>query len=649
MTVFRLLVVEDDPELRLVLSRGLGEEGFEVVAVGDAASAMAQSEEPADGLVIDIGLPDADGRDLCQALRARGVDAPVLFLTARDAVTDRLSGFSAGGDDYVTKPFHFDELVARLRALLRRSGATPRRPVGALRLDPVAHSISGHGGEVSLTPTEFRLLAALARPAGRRAAPARARARGMARGRDRARQHAGPIRGAPAPQAARDRGTRRRSRPCTGSATGCYEALSDLARPAHGARAARGARRRGGARRWPSTSSSIAASTRTRTPGARSLAAAAAATVEYQNGHLLVHESVDDAIVDRRVWIYDGARAVERPPATAELQRTADALAGSAHVFDDVPGGDVRLYAAPVEVHGRQVGTAVAAQSLAAYDRTTDLALLGSVVLAAGAARRGGRADVDHRRARPGPGARDDLARRRTGASAISPQRFGATPRPDELGELARTFDALLDRVAASLRHEQRLSAELSHELRTPLARIVAEIELLQRRERSAEDRNEAYAVVARSAEQMSAILETLMAAARAEAQLDVGRSEVGGVLDRVAEGWAPAVAERELELEVRHPAGPMMAGVDAEVVERIVAPLIDNALRYARSHILLSAVAREGAIVLSVADDGPGVGAQAREHVFEPGRVAGGAMATAARGSACRWRGASRWPSGAT
>ena len=162
MTVFRLLVVEDDPELRLVLSRGLGEEGFEVVAVGDAASAMAQSEEPADGLVIDIGLPDADGRDLCQALRARGVDAPVLFLTARDTVTDRLSGFSAGGDDYVTKPFHFDEVVARLRALLRRSGADASTTIGALRLDPVAHSISGHDGEASLTPTEFRLLAALA-------------------------------------------------------------------------------------------------------------------------------------------------------------------------------------------------------------------------------------------------------------------------------------------------------------------------------------------------------------------------------------------------------------------------------------------------------------------------------------------------------
>ena len=166
MTAFRLLVVEDDPELRLALARGLGEEGFDVRAVGDAASAMEVVDEDPDGLVIDVGLPDADGRDLCQALRARGVEAPVLFLTARDALTDRLAGFSAGGDDYVTKPFHFDEVVARLRALLRRVGADAATTVGALRLDPVAHSVRGADGEASLTPTEFRLLAALARQPG---------------------------------------------------------------------------------------------------------------------------------------------------------------------------------------------------------------------------------------------------------------------------------------------------------------------------------------------------------------------------------------------------------------------------------------------------------------------------------------------------
>jgi two-component system response regulator MprA len=160
-----VLVVEDDRELRRLLARGLGEEGFEVVVATDATTAIRHAEARMDLAIIDIGLPDADGRDLCQALRARGFSAPVLFLTARDAVTDRVSGFNAGGDDYVTKPFAFAELVARLRALLRRSTeteATGQDGLGGLILDPAAHAATGPGGSVALTPTEFRLLAALA-------------------------------------------------------------------------------------------------------------------------------------------------------------------------------------------------------------------------------------------------------------------------------------------------------------------------------------------------------------------------------------------------------------------------------------------------------------------------------------------------------
>ena len=118
----RVLVVEDDAGLGDLLRRGLDEEGFAVrtVARGGDAVAAASRESP-DVLIIDIGLPDADGRDVCQALRAQGVSSPVLFLTARDAITDRVSGFSVGGDDYLTKPFDFAELVARLQALLRRT------------------------------------------------------------------------------------------------------------------------------------------------------------------------------------------------------------------------------------------------------------------------------------------------------------------------------------------------------------------------------------------------------------------------------------------------------------------------------------------------------------------------------------------------
>jgi two-component system response regulator MprA len=156
-------LVEDDADLRGVLARGLREEGFEVSAVELGADALqvAGKRRP-DAVVLDIGLPDADGRDVCQALRAQGLQAPVLFLTARDAVPDRLAGFSAGGDDYVSKPFAFDEVVARLRALLRRAGSGEALEVDGMRLDPAAHAVACGAARVSLTPTEFRLLGTLA-------------------------------------------------------------------------------------------------------------------------------------------------------------------------------------------------------------------------------------------------------------------------------------------------------------------------------------------------------------------------------------------------------------------------------------------------------------------------------------------------------
>jgi two-component system OmpR family response regulator len=160
--VTKVLVVEDDADLRGVLLRGLREEGFEATGVGTGAELLARIEPESPGvLIVDIGLPDADGRDLCQALRAQGVQTPVLFLSARDALTDRVTGFSAGGDDYVTKPFAFAELVARLHALLRRSGDTGTVARGVLRLDPLAHAAFVETTKIPLTPTEFRLLAKL--------------------------------------------------------------------------------------------------------------------------------------------------------------------------------------------------------------------------------------------------------------------------------------------------------------------------------------------------------------------------------------------------------------------------------------------------------------------------------------------------------
>jgi two-component system, OmpR family, response regulator len=170
----RVGVCEDDEELRSVLTRALRAEDLDVVGVATGRDAVRRfAAAPPDLLVLDIGLPDADGRDVCQALRVQGVTAPVIFLTAHGALTDRLAGFHAGGDDYLSKPFALAELLVRVHALLRRApdrpadGRPAERPgaparAGELVLDPATHALRLDGRTLPLTPTEFRLLATLA-------------------------------------------------------------------------------------------------------------------------------------------------------------------------------------------------------------------------------------------------------------------------------------------------------------------------------------------------------------------------------------------------------------------------------------------------------------------------------------------------------
>src|SRR3954454_11564122 len=163
METLRVGVCEDDSHLRSVLERALRNEGFKVRLTASGREAVETfTAAPPDVLVLDIGLPDADGRDVCQALRVNSVTSPVIFLTAYDALTDRLSGFRVGADDYVTKPFAVVELIARIRVAVRRAApaATPVR--GALEIDPVTHSVRRGERASQLTPTEFRMLGALA-------------------------------------------------------------------------------------------------------------------------------------------------------------------------------------------------------------------------------------------------------------------------------------------------------------------------------------------------------------------------------------------------------------------------------------------------------------------------------------------------------
>ncbi|GAA2179770.1 response regulator transcription factor [Brooklawnia cerclae] len=165
----RVLAVDDEPSLTELLSMALRYEGWQpyTAASGNEAVRVARDTKP-DAIVLDMMLPDFDGLEVMRRVRTDQPDMPVIFLTARDAVADRIAGLTAGGDDYVTKPFSLEELIARLRALLRRSGAASRKPdallvVGDLTLDEDSHEVTRSGEPVHLTATEFELLRYLMR------------------------------------------------------------------------------------------------------------------------------------------------------------------------------------------------------------------------------------------------------------------------------------------------------------------------------------------------------------------------------------------------------------------------------------------------------------------------------------------------------
>lgn len=167
------LVVDDEPGLAELVSMALRYEGWRVSTADDGASAIRHAQENLpDVVVLDIMLPDVDGLTVLQKLRETQPGLPVLLLTAKEALEDRIAGFSAGGDDYVTKPFSVEELVLRLRALMRRTGVSQdtgesKLVVGDLILDEDSHEVSRGGDEIRLTATEFALLRYLMRNARR--------------------------------------------------------------------------------------------------------------------------------------------------------------------------------------------------------------------------------------------------------------------------------------------------------------------------------------------------------------------------------------------------------------------------------------------------------------------------------------------------
>jgi two-component system, OmpR family, response regulator len=164
-----ILIVEDDPEMGQLIQRGLNAEGYETRLVHDGVEALiAVGNEDFSLAAIDVMLPGMTGFEICRRIRDSGSSMPLLLLTARDAVEDRVFGLDAGADDYLTKPFAFTELSARVRALLRREAAAEKLAIsiGNLRLDALAGTVSGGGKLIALSPKEFALLRLLAGQAG---------------------------------------------------------------------------------------------------------------------------------------------------------------------------------------------------------------------------------------------------------------------------------------------------------------------------------------------------------------------------------------------------------------------------------------------------------------------------------------------------
>ncbi|MFE5089844.1 ATP-binding protein [Streptomyces sp. NPDC056638] len=368
----------------------------------------------------------------------------------------------------------------------------------------------------------------------------------------------------------------------------------------------------------------------------RTRAEAVAATVDVRpDGRLVVREPTEDRALDAGVWIFQGGTVVEKPPtAPAGLEAQAARLAGRRETFADTEGpGSWRLYAFPVDAPAgqghtpTQAGTVVSSVSLDPYRSTADTALIGSIALAVlllATIYLLTRLVV--RRALRPVAAMSEQATQWSAAGA--PERFGAQGRPAELAAFATSLDALLDRLAAVLRHEQQQAAELSHELRTPLARIAAETEWLTGRPRSTEEQETSLEAIAGAAATMQQICDSLLSEVRTRSAQTPGRSRFCDIAHRLAERNAalfPDAPPVTVAAGSGTPGGTpeVSIGVSEDVAERILTPLLDNARRYAAHSVTLTCEASAGEVTVYVSDDGPGVPEDFVVSLFEPGRRA--------------------------
>jgi two-component system OmpR family sensor kinase len=349
----------------------------------------------------------------------------------------------------------------------------------------------------------------------------------------------------------------------------------------------------------------------------RARAAAELGLIRVADGRIHVTATNDDTLGSSRVWIFRGTQVIEAPRVQLETSGAARSLAGGPARLLDVRDTDTRLYATPIVADGRRVGTLVTGLSLAPYEQTRRRALAASITFFIALLAIVGGAVWWLLRSALRP-----VAQMTEQAEAWSEQdldrRFGLGVPHDELTRLGATLDGLLDRLAASLRHERRFSAELSHELRTPLAKLMAEAEVALRRDRTAVEYRDSLDVVIVNAQQIARIVDALVAAAQHSAQPQ-GVANAREVAEAIVAACADEASSRGVDLALDESRDGVRVGVDRDLAERILHPVVENACRYGRSAVRI-AVEREGSTVLfSVEDDGPGVEDSEQETIFEP------------------------------
>jgi signal transduction histidine kinase len=345
----------------------------------------------------------------------------------------------------------------------------------------------------------------------------------------------------------------------------------------------------------------------------RARAAAELALVRVHDGRISLGAPSRGAVSDTSVWVFAGDNPIQASRADEQTLSAVQSLIGSDERLVDVEGNDVRLFAQPIMHGDARVGTLVTALSLEPYEHTRAKAVQAVVVFFALVLLLVGGVVWWLLRSTLRP-----VAQMTEQAAAWSERdldrRFALGEPHDELTRLAATLDALLDRLAASLRHERHFSAELSHELRTPLAKLMAEAELALRRQRTASEYRESLEVVLRSAQQIERIVETLINASRESAQLQ----GVASALE-VAHGAVAACQPTGVAVDVLDGNSSLRVGVDRDLAEGILRPVVENACRYGRSAVQVS-IRRDGSAVLfAVEDDGPGVQPDEEETIFEP------------------------------